>query len=52
MEELSIKYVPDKPTKKIPKKEITVSPIINMVLSTYYKGTAMEGITRKIRKLY
>ena len=46
IEELAIKYIPDKPTKKVPKKEITVSPTINMILSTYYKGTAMEGVTR------
>lgn len=46
IEELAIKYIPDKPTKRVSKKEITVSPTINMILSTYYKGTAMEGVTR------
>lgn len=39
--------IPYKPTKKT-KKEITVSPKLNCVLSTYYKGTGMEGVTKKL----
>lgn len=28
----------------------TVSPKINMVLTTYYKGTALEGVTKKLEE--
>lgn len=44
IEELQITYNTPKKTKK----EITVSPKMNFVLSTYYKGTGMEGVTRKL----
>ena len=27
-----------------------VSPKINVVLSTYYKGTALEGLTKKLEE--
>lgn len=36
-------------TKKTEKKEIAV-PKINCVLSTYYKGTALNGITKKLEE--
>lgn len=35
-------------TKTKNKKEITASPKINFALSTYYKGTGMEGVTKKL----
>ena len=47
IEELQIEFVEDRPTKKA-KKQIFVSPKLNIVLSTYYKGTAMEGVTKKL----
>lgn len=46
IEELQIPYEAQKKTKS--KKEITVSPKMNFVLSTYYKGTGMEGVTKKL----
>lgn len=45
-EDIKISYEQDKSKKK--KKEITVSPKINFALSTYYKGTGMEGVTKKL----
>ena len=32
------------------KKVETVKPKINVVLSTYYKGTALEGLTKKLEE--
>ena len=49
IESLNITYVPDKVRKNAKtKKEITVSPTVNFILSTYYKGTAIEGVTQKL----
>lgn len=39
-----------KTTKKKVKKEEVASPKINCVLSTYYKGTALDGITKKLEE--
>ena len=47
VEALQIEFVREKPTKKA-QKPIYTSPKINIVLSTYYKGTAMEGVTKKL----
>ena len=38
-----------KKTKK-PEKEEFAIPKINCVLSTYYKGTALDGITKKLEE--
>lgn len=38
-----------KKTKKTEKEEIAI-PKINCVLSTYYKGTALDGITKKLEE--
>ncbi len=46
LEEIQIPYELQKKTKN--KKEIMVSPKLNFVLSTYYKGTGMEGVTKKL----
>lgn len=46
IEEIQIPYEDQRKTKN--KKEITVSPKLNFVLSTYYKGTGMEGVTKKL----
>ncbi len=32
------------------KKNIVVSPKINVAISTYYKGTALEGVTAKLEE--
>ncbi|MBR6033282.1 MAG: diguanylate cyclase [Clostridia bacterium] len=47
-EEISIVYENGKKIKN--KQEISISPKINFVLSTYYKGTGMEGVTKKLEK--
>ena len=47
VEAIEIPYKDDNKKSKS-KKEITVSPKVNFVLSTYYKGTGMEGVTKKI----
>ena len=39
-----------KTSKKKIKKEEFASPKINCVLSTYYKGTALDGITKKLEE--
>lgn len=39
-----------KTTKKKVKKEEFATPKINCVLSTYYKGTALDGITKKLEE--
>ena len=39
-----------KNTKKKAKKEEFAIPKINCVLSTYYKGTALDGITKKLEE--
>ena len=37
--------------QKTKKKNIEVAmPKINIVLSTYYKGTALEGLTKKLEE--
>ena len=45
-ENIQVPFMPAKRTKKT--KEILVSPEMNFVLSTYYKGTGMEGVTKKL----
>ncbi len=40
----------DKNTKKSDKKTSYVRPKLNMVLSTYYKGTALESINKKLEE--
>ncbi len=40
----------EQPKKNKSKKEITVSPRINFAISTYYKGTGMEGVTKKLEE--
>ena len=47
-EEISVIYENGKKIKN--KQEISISPKINFVLSTYYKGTGMEGVTKKLEK--
>ena len=37
-------------TKKKTQKEEFATPKINCVLSTYYKGTALDGITKKLEE--
>lgn len=49
IEALQIEMVEMKNIKK-PKKQAVVSPKLNLVLSTYYKGTAMEGVTKKLEE--
>lgn len=44
IEALQIPYEQSKKNKK----QIMVSPKINFALSTYYKGTGMEGVTKKL----
>lgn len=46
LEAIQIPYELQKKTKN--KKEVMVSPKINFALSTYYKGTGMEGVTKKL----
>lgn len=46
IESIQIPYESPRKTKK----EIFVSPKINFVLSTYYKGTGMEGVTKKLEE--
>ena len=43
-----ISTVYELPKKTKNKKTIEISPKINFVLSTYYKGTGMEGVTKKL----
>lgn len=38
----------EKKSKKKSKKDIEVSPLINCVLSTYYKGTGIEEVLKKL----
>ncbi len=45
-ENISVPFMPQKKTKNT--KEIPVSPTLTFVLSTYYKGTGMEGVTKKL----
>ncbi len=41
----------EKETKKSKKKDIVyVSPKLNFVVSTYYKGTSMDGVTKKLEE--
>ena len=37
-------------TKKKTKKDIEVSPLLNCVISTYYKGTGIEEVLKKLEK--
>ena len=46
LEEIQIPYERPKKTKK--DTQTMVSPRLNFVLSTYYKGTGMEGVTKKL----
>ena len=47
-ENIKIPFEPARKSKK--KTEILVSPKLNFVLSTYYKGTGMEGVTKKLER--
>ncbi len=47
IENIKVPYNESKKAKKS-KNEITVSPRVNFALSTYYKGTGMEGVTKKL----
>ncbi len=44
-----VEYKNDNKTKK-KQKEIFASPITNFVLTTYYKGTGLESITKKLEE--
>lgn len=48
IENIKIKEVVSQESKK--KKERYVSPKLNFVLSTYYKGTALEQVTKKMEE--
>ena len=39
-----------KKAQKKKKKDIVVHPIINCVMSTYYKGTGIEEVLKKLEK--
>ena len=45
-EAILVPYDAQKKTKN--NKKVEVSPKLNFVLSTYYKGTGMEGVTKKL----
>lgn len=45
-EAITVPFETQRKTKN--KKAILVSPKLNFVLSTYYKGTGMEGVTKKL----
>ena len=37
-------------SKRKNKKDIEVSPLLNFVISTYYKGTGIEEVLKKLEK--
>ena len=48
-EELESEEKPTKKKKKT-KKDIIVKPLLNCVVSTYYKGTGIEEVLKKLEK--
>ena len=46
----SLKIKPKEDYKPKNKKRIVVTPKINVVISTYYKGTGLEGVTGKLEE--
>ena len=51
MEELTLDDINKKKTRKKKKKEdFIVSPSLNFVVATYYKGTGIEEVLKKMEK--
>ena len=50
IENMEIEIVGTPDTKKKTKKKNFVSPILNFVVTTYYKGTALEGLNKKLEE--
>lgn len=50
VESMEIEIVETLDTKKKTKKKSFVSPILNFVVTTYYKGTALEGLNKKLEE--
>ena len=50
VEKIEVELV-DSTTDSKKKEEIpTAKPSLNIVISTYYKGTALEGLTKKLEE--